>query len=192
MVKRCVLMTALLLVSGPTSARADWLFTPNIGVGFGGDIASNDKLTYGASLGWMGAGILGLEADFAYTPQFFENGGDVDLFNKDNVTSLLGNIIIGVPIGGQSGGGVRPYVTGGVGWMKTHVESTGQFFTVNNDHFGFDLGGGLFIFATDHVGIRGDLRYYGDFQDFVSDNRIDITTGKLNFWRGTAGLTFRW
>src|SRR6185503_16810396 len=59
---------ALMLVIGPASARADWLFTPNIGIGFGGDTPSNDKLTYGASLGWMGAGIAGFEADWSYTP----------------------------------------------------------------------------------------------------------------------------
>jgi hypothetical protein len=72
MLKKCALIAALLLVIGPASARADWLFTPNIGIGFGGDTPSNDKLTYGASLGWMGAGIAGFEADWSYTPTFFE------------------------------------------------------------------------------------------------------------------------
>ena len=51
MVKKCALIAALLLVLGPASARADWLFIPNIGVGFGGDLPQNDKLTYGASIG---------------------------------------------------------------------------------------------------------------------------------------------
>jgi len=192
MLKKCVFIAALLLVVGPVNARADWLFTPNIGVGFGGDIAKNNKLTYGATLGWMGAGIIGLEADFAYTPKFFEQDSSLDLFDKDNVTSLMGNVLIGVPLGGQHGGGLRPYVTGGLGWLKTNVQSTSQFFEVDNNHFGFNLGGGVFIFATDHVGFRGDARYYRDFQDFVSDNSINFSQGKLNFWRGTAGLTFRW
>ena len=67
MLKKCALIAALMLVIGPASARADWLFTPNIGIGFGGDTPSNDKLTYGASLGWMGAGIAGFEAGNART-----------------------------------------------------------------------------------------------------------------------------
>ena len=33
MLKKCALIAALMLVIGPASARADWLFTPNIGVG---------------------------------------------------------------------------------------------------------------------------------------------------------------
>ena len=43
MLKKCALIAALMLVIGPASARADWLFTPNIGIGFGGDTPSNDK-----------------------------------------------------------------------------------------------------------------------------------------------------
>ena len=52
--------------------RADWLFTPNVGAGFGGDASGREHLSWGASLGWMGAGVLGFEADFAFTPEFFE------------------------------------------------------------------------------------------------------------------------
>ncbi len=90
MLKKCALIAAVLLVVGPASARADWLFTPNIGMGFGGDTPQNDKLTYGASIGWMGAGILGWEADLAYTPQFFENNtDDIDLVDTDNVTTAM-------------------------------------------------------------------------------------------------------
>ena len=37
MLKKFALIAAVLLVVGPGSARADWLFTPNIGVGFGGE-----------------------------------------------------------------------------------------------------------------------------------------------------------
>ncbi len=33
MLKKCAIMAALALVLAPASARADWLFTPNIGAG---------------------------------------------------------------------------------------------------------------------------------------------------------------
>jgi opacity protein-like surface antigen len=198
MLKKCVLIAALLLVIGPASARADWLFIPNIGTGFGGDLPKNDKLTYGASIGWMGAGIVGWEADLAYTPQFFENGTDnVTFADSDNVSSVMGNIIVGIPVGGQHGAGVRPYAAAGVGLLKTRVQDAGQLFNVSNNDFGFDVGAGVMGFMTDHVGLRGDVRYFRDFQNNSAsgDNNVDftnLTVGNFDFWRGTVGLAFRW
>jgi len=83
-----VLAAALFVLPG--SARADWLLTPFAGVSFGGD-APGQEFTWGGSIGWMGAGIFGVEADFGYSPKFFENGvdTDVDFFNSD-----LKNIVI--------------------------------------------------------------------------------------------------
>ena len=193
MLKKCALIAALLLVVGPASARADWLFTPNIGVGFGGDTPSNDKLTYGASIGWMGAGVLGWEADLAYTPTFFEaNTDNTSLLDTDNVTTAMANMIVGVPIGGQIGPGFRPYVAGGLGMLKTHVANGNQLFDITNNDFGFDVGAGVIGFATDHVGFRGDVRYYRSLEDPEPDNEFDFGVGKFDFWRGTVGLAFRW
>src|SRR5688572_33370121 len=104
MLKKCVMLAALALVLAPGSARADWLFTPNIGTGFGGNASGREHLTYGASIGFMGAGVFGWEADLSYTPEFFEgDDDDPDLLNTgdSNVTSVMANILIGVPIGGQ-------------------------------------------------------------------------------------------
>lgn len=192
MLKKCALIAALLMVVGPASARADWLFTPNIGMGFGGDTPSN-KLTYGASLGWMGVGVLGFEADLAYTPQFFENNTDkISFADSDNVTTAMANLIVGVPIGGQQGPGFRPYVAGGIGMIKTHVVDTKQLFSVSNNDLGIDLGVGALGFMTDHVGFRGDVRYYHDLQNPTSSGGFTLVTGKFDFWRGTVGLAFRW
>jgi hypothetical protein len=47
-------------------------------------------------------------------------------------------------------------------------------------------------FMTDHVGFRGDLRYLRSFEDPVRDNEFDIAVGNFDYWRGTAGITFRW
>jgi hypothetical protein len=193
MLKKCVLIAALLLVVGPASARADWLFTPNIGVGFGGDSPSNDKLTYGASIGYMGAGVFGFEADLAYTPQFFENNTDnISFADSDNVTSAMANLIVGVPIGGTHGKGIRPYVAGGIGMLKTHVEDSAQLFSVSDNDLGVDIGVGAMGFMSEHVGLRGDVRYYRDLQDPTQNGDFTLATGKFDFWRGTVGLAFRW
>jgi hypothetical protein len=47
-------------------------------------------------------------------------------------------------------------------------------------------------FMTDHVGFRGDLRYFRDLQATEQVDGFTLATGKFDFWRGTAGLTFRW
>jgi opacity protein-like surface antigen len=193
MLKKCAIMAALALVLAPASARADWLFTPNIGGGFGGDASGREHLTYGASIGWMGAGIFGWEADLAYTPEFFEgDDDDVDLFDNSNVTSFMANALIGIPVGGQSGGGFRPYFSGGIGLLQREVGDSEQLFEFSNNEFGFNLGVGAMGFASDHVGFRGDLRYYRSLEDPVEDNEFDIGVGNFDFWRGTVGVTFRW
>src|SRR5438445_13814093 len=58
----------------------------------------------------MGAGILGGEIDFGFAPDFFDRGGNTKLVSSSHVLTLMGNVIIGAPIGGQRGPGLRPYV----------------------------------------------------------------------------------
>ena len=191
--KKCVVVAALALMLAPASARADWLFTPNIGGGFGGDASGREHLTYGATIGWMGAGIFGWEADFAYTPEFFEaEDTDFDFIDSSNVTSFMANAVIGIPVGGQQGPGFRPYFTAGAGVLSRNVNDTEQLFEISNNEFGFNLGVGAMGFATDHVGFRGDIRYYRSLEDPDEDNEFDIGVGNFDFWRATAGVTFRW
>jgi opacity protein-like surface antigen len=193
MLKKYALMAALVLVLSPAAARADWLFTPNLGSTFGADASGNEHFTYGASIGWMGAGIMGWEADLSYTPEFFEAGdGDFDPVDDSNVVSAMANAIIGIPVGGQTGGGFRPYFAAGLGMLSREIPSGDALFNVNNNEFGFNLGGGVMGFMTDHVGFRGDLRYTRSFEDPEEDNEFDVGIGNFDYWRGTAGVTFRW
>ena len=134
-------MAALALALSPASARADWLLTPNIGAGFAmGDTSGNDAgggehLTYGVSIGWMGAGIIGWEADLGYTPEFFNgDDDDIDVFDGDsNVTTAMANILVGIPVGGQTGGGVRPYLPGGDDGSCYLVTAGNAGKDINND-----------------------------------------------------------
>jgi opacity protein-like surface antigen len=193
MIKRIAVMAALALALSPAAARADWLFTPNIGTGFGGS-TNGQHLTYGASIGWMGEGVIGWEADLSYTPEFFEgDDDDLDLFDGDsNITSVMGNILIGVPVGGQTGPGVRPYVAGGAGLLQTRVEDPDALFEIDNNDFGVNIGGGVMGFATDNVGFRGDIRYFRAFSEDEGNDAVDFDFSDFDFWRGTVGVTFRW
>jgi opacity protein-like surface antigen len=182
------------LMSIPAQARADWIFTPFIGANLHQDDdtlgvdTKNGTVNFGASLAWMGAGVFGVELDFGYAPNFFEqeNASTFD----GNVTTLMGNLIVGIPIGGQTGGGVRPYVSGGVGLIKSRLDDVEDFFDVDESSFGINAGGGVMIFFTDGVGIRGDLRYFRSFNN-IDENDLDLSLGSFDFWRASAGVSFR-
>jgi opacity protein-like surface antigen len=154
----------------------------------------------------MGEGILGWEADFAWGgSDFFEREVFTsDVFNLDpnfdaNLSSFMGNVLVGVPIGGTTGGGVRPYFVGGIGLVTHSVQSNDDSlfdFDESSSNFGFDVGGGVMGFATDTIGFRGDIRYYRGFTD-VNELRdefnIDLDlVDDIDFWRATGGVTFRW
>ena len=56
----------------------------------------------------------------------------------------------------------------------------------------FNLGGGAMGFVSDHVGFRGDIRYFRQLSDPDEDNEFDVGLGDLDYWRATGGITFRW
>jgi hypothetical protein len=192
----------LFLAGAATPASADWLFTPYLGLTFGGDADFGDvgdlednlekKVTFGGTATWMGAGIIGFEVDFGSTPNFFENtSGDGDFeFFDGNATTLMGNLIIGAPFGGQAGVGVRPYGSVGLGLLRTNVSLGGLIDDLDSNELGFNVGGGAHVFFNDNVGIRGDLRYFRGLQG-DDENDLDLDLGDFDFWRGTVGVTFR-
>jgi opacity protein-like surface antigen len=191
-------------VAAPAPAAADWLFTPFVGTTFNGSADFDDglpggddferKFTYGASLGWMGAGAIGFEFDFGYAPNFFEtivdDDDDFTFADDSNVTTLMGNVIIGAPIGGQSGPGIRPFGVAGLGLIRTQVTAVDDFFDVDSNDWGFNLGAGIIGFISDNVGIRGDVRYFRLFEGDDEED-FDFALGEFDFWRATIGVTFR-
>jgi opacity protein-like surface antigen len=201
-------MTTVLVISAsaaaPAKASADWLFTPFVGVNWGGaanfgDVGTFDdefekRGNFGASLAYMGAGALGFEIDFGWSPNFFENttGSGNFEFGDSNVTTLMANVVVGAPIGGQSGPGLRPYASGGVGLIRSHVDDPAGFFSnTSTSDFGLNVGAGITGFFTDNVGIRGDVRYFRSLQDNQPDDDFDLSLSDFHFWRGTVGVTFR-
>lgn len=205
---RKVIITATLVlittVATPRKASADWLLTPFVGWNWGGsanfldledfDDEFEQKVDLGASLAWMGAGIVGFEVDFGYTPNFFENtaGSGNFEFGDSNVTTLMGNVIIGVPIGGQHGVGFRPYAVGGIGLIKSRIGDAEDFFNIDSTDWGINVGGGANFFFTDKFGIRGDLRYFRSLEDVEpADEFGSLGLADFHFWRGSVGATFR-
>lgn len=191
------------MAAAPRTASADWTLTPFVGwnfgssadvTGSGGPTFSNKfekKIDYGASLLGMGAGSLGFEVDFGYSPNFFEtttSGGGFEFTSKSNVTTLMGNVVIG-----SNKGGVRPYLVGGVGLLRTKVQDIDEVFTVNTKNdFGLDIGGGVMGFFSNNVGLRGDIRYFRGFRGTSdSDSLTGLAVSDFKFWRASLGLSLK-
>lgn len=206
--KMCVTVAvcAMALAAAPRSASADWAITPFIGWNFSGsaDVQGNGgasvknqfekKLDYGVSLASMGAGAVGFEVDFGYSPNFFETGtatnNGFDFTNDSNVVTLTGNVIVGAPIGGH-GGSIRPYAVGGVGLIRSNVQDVEHVFDVSSKNdFGFDLGAGVMGFFAQNIGLRGDFRYFRSFRG-SSDTATGLALSNFHYWRGSAGVTFK-
>lgn len=212
---RRIAMVLLFVTAMARPASADWLFTPYLGLVFGGaantvdidtlDEAFEQRANFGGSLSAMGGGMFGFEVDFNYTPNFFqltEGGEDFEFFDvNSSMTTLMGNLVIGIPVGGTTGGGVRPYVTAGAGLMRANIsfEDFLEFEDLSTNELGINFGGGLHIFFTDNLGFRGDVRYFRaleqqDDDDLAEDDDFfdeDFGLEDFDYWRATVGVTFR-
>jgi len=175
----------VLILASATDARAQGFISPFIGFNFGGDsgcpeiTGCEDKtLNLGVSLGTMGK-VFGFEEEFGYARDFFGTAPGL----SSNVLTLMSNVML-VPKLGPA----RPYVLVGVGLIKTHAElAPANLLDTDNNHFGWNVGGGLMGFFGEHVGVRGDIRYFHAFQD-LSVLGVSLGNQKLDFGRASAGL----
>jgi hypothetical protein len=183
---RILAIMLTLMSSSVVPARADGFISPFLGFGFSSDSTICQSLTncedhrnqWGISLGSTN-GIFGFEQDIAWAPDFFgrTSAGGNGMF------TLMSNLMVIIPAGP-----IQPYGVIGLGLMRPHVDFDALRLTLDQNAFGYDIGGGLNIFFGHTVGIRGDLRRLRTFDD--------VTLGvfgaeKINFWRGSAGLTLR-
>ena len=170
------------------SARAQGFVSPFIGYNFGGDSGcptatncSDKRLNAGVAVGAMGS-LLGIEEEFAYAKDFFGTAPD----HSSSVLTLMTNLMIVPKIGP-----VAPYVLAGAGLFKTHVDfAASSLLTTDNNNLGWDVGGGLIVFVSQHVGVRGDLRYFHSFQD-LNVAGFTLSNPKLDFGRASAALALK-
>jgi opacity protein-like surface antigen len=174
------------IVLTPATAHAEGFISPFIGFNYGGDSGcptatncDNKHSNFGISTGKLGA-IAGGEFEFNYAKNFFGETPGVDT----SVLTLMGNVIVGPKIGF-----VRPYVLGGIGLIKSHVELDAGSLLDSSNNFGWDIGGGLMIMFGEHFGVRGDVRRFKSFQD-QSIVGFTLADEKLSFNRAVAGVVF--
>jgi opacity protein-like surface antigen len=181
------LLAALLsILAAPSDARAQGFISGLLGYNFSGDAGCpaitdcQDKhANWGVSVGTLG--IIGFEEELAYAKNFFGETPD----SSNSVLTLMSNLMIAPGFGP-----VNPYVTGGVGLMRTHTDFTlSQLTNLSDNQFAWDMGGGVIV-SFGHVGIRGDIRHFHSFQDKLF-NLVSQTDEKLDFGRASAALVLK-
>jgi hypothetical protein len=169
----------------PRQARAQGFIAPFVGFDYGGDSGcqtaggcEDKNSNIGVAIGKMGNAV-GFETDFGFARNFF---GDVE-GQTSSVLTIMSNLMIIPKIGP-----VRPYVLGGLGLIKTHVELTAPaLLETKNSSFGWDMGAGVMVLFGQHIGIRGDIRKISSFQERTILG-ITLSNEKLSFQRASAAL----
>jgi hypothetical protein len=181
-IRSWLLVVGLALVAAPGTAQADGLLTPFAGVVFGGD-AEITRPTFGAGVGFMVGGRLGVESEFSYTPDFFDVEDET---LEINVRAMMVSVLLGIPLQrgdyAEHAPGIRPYVAAGLGIMTTPARER---------EFGFNAGGGVMVFLNPTIGFRGDFRYLRSLENPEIDNIGEIDVGDFEFMRVYGGLIVR-
>ena len=210
--KKTLLFAAFLAAAAASPARADWLLTPYIGGVFGGaantfvvndlDDEFEQRINLGVSFGYYSKGIFGFEVDYSAAPNFFQfTGGtnNFDLLDLDSsVQTLMGNVVLALPVGGTDGP-FRPYVSAGLGTIRTQLRSESDVFDeLRSNDSGYNFGAGAHLLPARRIGIRADVRYFRGFESIDDEDPVDnplfdqpFANEVFNFWRGSIGVTFR-
>ena len=180
-----IALTFLAASVSPARAQGGFI-SPFLGFSYGGDVAAvcqsltncdDRRMNWGVALG-KSNGVLGFEAEIGYAKNFF---GDTPNTNN-SVLTVMSSLLVSVPAGP-----IRPYGLFGIGLVRPHASLDTSALNVTKNALGYDFGGGLNIFFTHGVGIRGDIRHIQTFEDLTLGI---FESEKLSFWRGSAGLVF--
>ena len=180
-----------------------WVASGFVGGGF--NASSDDPriqengggVTFGGQAGYLWHGFVGPEFLAEWAPSFDVNAVFVD--GNTHQSSYMANIIAAAPLGAD--GQLMPFISGGFGriGMTADIINPIDLTTDNNSNsvWGSNIGGGIMAFATDRVGVRGDVRYYHANSDTniagsPADQLVESIVSGVHFWRATGGLSVRW
>lgn len=179
----CVFAAVLLSMASPSEAQG--FVSPLVGFNVGGDAGCQtlsgckDKtLNVGLAFGSLGR-VFGVEEEVVYAKDFFgQQPGQTS-----NVLTVMTRLIAGPKIKVA-----RPYLSAGLGLIKARVELTGaSLLSRSNNALGWDVGGGLVLSLTRHVGVRGDIRQIRAFEH-VDLGPVSLSSENLHFGRASASL----
>lgn len=181
-----------------SSARGEWHLTPIVGLTFLGDTTIVDledatgkvHWTYGGAATLLGAGPVGVEGIFLFTPGFFQRD-EVSLVRSSRSLALMGNVVLTTPRRWAQYG-LRPFLSGGLGLL--HASFTEfpplDVFPVSENLLGYNVGGGATGFITDRTGLRFDLRFFSQLRP-GDEGGIAFGRVRLRYWTASVGVAFR-
>jgi len=186
------LLCAVAVVSvgafAPPAVHAQGFISPSIGYNFGGNAGcrsatdcEDKNWNWGGSIGSLGS-LFGFEAELTYEGDFTGDRPD----HRTTVTTGMANFMLAPKISI-----VQPYGLIGVGLIKTKVEDKILNVSDSENQIGWTIGGGVVIYLQQHVGVKGDIRYYHSFEslDLLG---FDVLRGnKIDFGRAGLGLVFK-
>lgn len=214
--RRSIVVVALLLFVVPALALAqgaasggqrqfdqpredpDNFLVPWIGVHFSNGLTDNfgnlfedednKPKAMGVTLGFWARSLLSAEIDFGYSKDFF---GSADLLGGNNLMTVTGSLLAGpwIPIGPSQR--LRPYGVIGGGLARSKIEDFVVFGENSRNRGVIDYGGGLFLYLTRNLGVRGDIRFMKDVgSDPTDEDGWGITD--TTYKRATVGLVLAW
>ena len=136
---------------------------------------------YGASWTFGARHLVSGEVELDYTPQFF---GPESEWERNSVLTIAVGAIVGPTMRVGDVQRVRPYVSAGVGLIRSHIQSSVESLPMTNPLA--EAGAGFIWFPNRVLGLRADLRYCWDTGD-LSQRGGYVDT--LNYIRASLGLS---
>jgi hypothetical protein len=207
---RPLVLSTLLTFTFPSTARAEWQFTPFIGYTFKGSttivdfdldedqVATDDtRVNFGGAVRLLGEWPIGVEAYYVHTPGFF----DAETFSivdprivESRTYAVMGNVVLTTPLSWNRYG-LRPSLSGGIGLLHASARDQNGIIPYRLNLLGMNIGGGAVGFLSDHVGVRFDLRYFRNIKGVPQDELdFPVTLGqpvRLRYWTFGFGVVIK-
>lgn len=177
-------LVAAVSVGAPASAGAEdhWFVSPYMAAQFAKDAPRTSPST-GVSAGWWGS-MWGAEVDIDYAPEFFVRN---DFSTDRRLTTVMVNGIYNIPW--KAGTHFMPYAGAGLGVLKPKLGEAGGLLTLDVNKFGMNVGAGATSWANEHVGVRGDIRYFRGLRQSDADtNSFGLDLSTFDYWRVSIGV----
>jgi hypothetical protein len=197
--RRVLTFGCLCLLASAGPAAAEWHITPTIGLTF----ASNTSLVdidhgtdrvhpnVGATISFLGAGVLGLEGVVVLTPGFYK--GDEVFIESSRSLVVMGNVMLAAPRRWTEYN-LRPFVSGGIGLLDASYQQRFEGLPPQTlKRPGFNIGGGAIGFFSPRTGVRFDFRYYSNLPGQRVGGLIPLTSDRvhLRYMTVSVGLVLR-
>jgi opacity protein-like surface antigen len=171
-----ILMAHSVQAQGFISASRGYTFAGDAGCRSATD-CQDKNWNWGGSIGTLGS-LVGFEAELTYEGEFTG-----DRPNRTSVTTIMGNVLLAPRIAI-----VQPYGLVGIGAMRTRADVS----AASQTQVGWSIGGGLLLFVQEHIGLKGDVRYYHSFETLdLLGVELAHDQSKVDFGRAAFGVLLK-